>query len=242
VTVSFFDLHADLPREGPGLDNSTRRALAMTGMSGALDIIDMGCGPGAQSVVLLDALPEARVTGIDTHAPFLAEARRRAAAAGHAARFTAIEADMAAPPLSDACADLIWCEGAIYIIGVVRALRLWRRLLRPGGMVVFSDAVWTTRTPSAEAREIWADYPEMTTIGGVRARIVEAGYRNVGGFLLPEEAWDAYYGPLSARERRLREEFGDAPVLAEARAEIAARQAFGYEFGYAMFIASPAAA
>jgi trans-aconitate methyltransferase len=78
----FFTLHSGLPHEGPGSRDDTLRALALTGLSGRLDVLDIGCGPGPASLVLLEALPEARVTGLDAHAPFLDQARARVAAAG----------------------------------------------------------------------------------------------------------------------------------------------------------------
>lgn len=237
----FFALHDGLPRQGPGTEGDTLRALKMTGLSGPLEVLDLGSGPGAQSMVLLEALPEALVTAIDTHAPFLAEATARAADLGYAGRFTAVEADMADPPVSPGTVDLLWCEAAIYTLGIAEALALWRPLLSPRGVLVFSDAVWFTPTPPAPVAAFWAEYPGMTDVYRVQARVRGAGYAMMGGFLLREAAWDAYYGPLAARERALRAEIGDHPVLAAAREEMAIRTEFPTCYGYAMFVVRPRA-
>jgi SAM-dependent methyltransferase len=237
----FFTLHSGLPHEGPGSRDDTLRALALTGLVGPLEVLDIGCGPGPASLVLLEALPQARVTGVDAHAAFLEAARGRVAAAGHGARFAAVEADMAALPFAPGRFDLLWCEGAAYIPGVARALRLWRPLLRPGGRVAFSEAVWLVPEPHPAARAVWAEYPEMTDIAGTQARVVRAGWRLIGWFVLSEAAWEAYFGPLGARVAALAPAHGaEAPALAEAACEIALRRSHGDDYGYAFFVAEPA--
>jgi len=38
--------------------------------------------------------------------------------------------------------DLIWCEGAIFIIGLEKGLTEWRPLLKKDGYIVFSELSW----------------------------------------------------------------------------------------------------
>jgi SAM-dependent methyltransferase len=236
----FFALHSGLDHEAPGSAEDTLRALALTGARGRVRILDIGSGPGAASLTLLRALPEAEVTAVDLHAPFLAAAEARADASGLASRFRTVEADMAALPFDDASFDLLWSEGAAYSIGVPEALAAWRRLLAPDGRFAFTDAVWLTPRPHPRATALWRQYPTMTDIPGVRAWIEAAGWQILGDFLLPEAAWDAYYGPLEARLAHLEQEHGpDAPALAEAREEIAVRRAHGDDYGYAFFVVAP---
>lgn len=236
----FFELHKGLPREAPGGTEETLRALAMTGAAGAVRVLDIGSGPGASAVAILGALPEARVSAVDLHAPFLAEARARAAKAGVGARLETVQADMGALPFEPSQFDLLWCEGAIYFLGIERALRLWRPLLAPGGRIAFTDAVWLVPEPHPEARALWAEYPGMTDCDGVRAAVAAAGWRLLGGFVLPEKAWAHYYGPLGARCEALASVHGaDHPVLEETRREIAVRRAHGGDYGYAFFVAEP---
>ncbi|MDX1575896.1 MAG: class I SAM-dependent methyltransferase, partial [Kiloniellales bacterium] len=79
----FFDVHSGLPREGPGSRACTARALAMAGpLPPEPRVLDIACGPGMQTLDLAELLPAARITAVDTHAPFVAEAERRAAARG----------------------------------------------------------------------------------------------------------------------------------------------------------------
>lgn len=105
---AFWTLHDGLPRQGPGDRDSTLRALAlMSELPSAPAILDIGCGPGMQT---LD-LARAAITAVDTHLEFLAELERRAEAAGLAARIVTRRASMTALPFAEASFDAVWCEG-----------------------------------------------------------------------------------------------------------------------------------
>ena len=53
----FFELHTGLPREGPGDDSITRRAVGLLPeLPQDPVVIDAGCGPGGQTLVLASAL------------------------------------------------------------------------------------------------------------------------------------------------------------------------------------------
>ena len=233
----FEELYAGLVHAGPGSRIDTLRALDLTGLNDPLRVLDIGCGPGASALTLLEALPEAEFTAADLHAPFLAEAAHRAAAAGHGGRVHALAADMRALPFAPGRFDLLWSEGAAYLMGVPEALRAWHPLLASGGRIAFSEPVWLTADPHPRARAVFAGYPAMTDIDGVRDRIAAAGLRLVADFLVSDQAWANYYDPLAARAAELAAIHGAAhPVLAESAEEIAVRRDHGSDYGYAFFI------
>ncbi|MFU8816408.1 MAG: hypothetical protein ACNA7W_13745 [Pseudomonadales bacterium] len=64
--------------------------------------------------------------------------------------------------------DLVWCEGAAYLIGVGRALAGWREVLRPGGRLAFTEAVWLRDPAPAEVRACWDEYPAMSDASATR--------------------------------------------------------------------------
>jgi SAM-dependent methyltransferase len=234
----FFELCHGLDRAGPGSRDATLRALALTGCGGPLRILDLGAGPGAASLALLQALPEAQVTALDRHAAFLRHAGTRVRASGLASRFRAVVADMARVPFAPEAFDLLWCEGAAYIPGVEAALAEWLPLVPRGGRIAFSEAVWLTDRPHPEARAFLRAYPAMTDIAGTTARIAGAGWRPLADFVLGETAWTGYYEPLAARCAVLAAEHGAGhPVLLEMAREIALRRDHGTDYGYAFFVA-----
>jgi len=116
----------------------------------------------------------------------------------------------------------------------VPALRDWRRLLRPHGALVLTDAVWTTADPSEEARTFWAQYPDMRDEAALVSAARAAGYQVLATHLLPDADWtDEYHGPLAAAIDAWPDpDPATAAVLAEARSEVDVRQAHRSEFGY----------
>lgn len=239
----FFDVHSGLPREGPGNRACTERALKLAGeLPHEPRVLDIACGPGMQTMDLADLLPAARIVALDNHPPFVEETRRRAAARGFADRVTAALGDMRALDFPPARFDLIWCEGAAYVMGIGRALRAWRPLLKPGGRLALSEAVWLRPDPPEAVRRCWAEeYPEMTDVKGCRALVRDCGYALLGDFVLPEAAWwDDYYTPKAARVECLAVKYaGDPPaeaVLRECREEMAMYRAHADSYGYLFLV------
>lgn len=238
----FLDIHSNLPREGPGSRASTARALQLAGpLRPNPLVVDVGCGPGAQTLDLADLIPDARIAAFDRHPPYIAELRRRAAAHGYAARIDARIGDMRALPLAAGSVDLVWCEGAAYFLGIPEALRVWRALLRPGGLVALTEPVWLLPDPPAAAVANWLEYPAMRDVAGNRKLIANAGYTLLGDFTLPYEAWMVeYYGPVEARARSLTAKYAGDPlgesVLRETASEIDAYRHYSKYFGYQFFV------
>jgi serine/threonine-protein kinase HipA len=236
---AFFTLHHEMPREGPGSDAMTEQvARALPPLPDGA-ILDLGCGPGRQTLVLARVLRHS-VVAVDTHRPYL---ERLAMAADHAGLSTLIETrqqsffNLADEPGGVA---LIWAEGSIYIPGFVDGLRMWRPLLVPDGLLVASDVVWLTNDPPDEVRAFWeSEGAEMRTVAEKRAQAEAEGYALLDTHALPREAWwDEYYAPLEARSNALRAEAGPAltQVLDANDHEIDMWRRFGDSFGYVFFV------
>ena len=238
----FFEIHRDLPREAPGSDACTARALSMTlPLPRDPHILDIGCGPGAQTLVLAKQTG-GHVTAIDTHQPFLDDLKRRAERAHLASRIHPQHGDMTALEIGEASFDLIWSEGAIYIMGFREGLQAWRRFLKPGGALAVTEATWLVDDPPDEARRFWqAAYPAMKHVEENIAILQEAGYSHVGHFTLPESAWwDDYYTPVEHRIAALRKQYQDdaeaLAILDEEQREIDLYRKFSPSYGYVFYI------
>lgn len=227
MTDGFWAIHSGLDREGPGSAASTRRALSLVpDLSGPATVLDLGSGPGAQTLTLAEALPQATIVAVDAHGPFVEAVGQRAAAAGVADRVIAVQADMAdVDALRGAVpgggrVDAIWSEGAAYAIGFEHALAIWRDLLAPGGVLGLTEPVWTLPTVPQAVRDFWDEaYPGMQPPQVRRAQAMAAGYRRVGDFLLPREDWAGYYDPIRARLEEMAPRAADDTDLSHAIAE-----------------------
>lgn len=238
----FWELHRGLPQQGPGSDASTLRALRLlSGLPAEPRILDIGCGPGRQSL-LLARESGGTVTAVDNHRPFLEELEGRAREAGLAGRIRCLPASMDDLPLEPAGFDLVWSEGAAYIMGFEKALSSWKRHLKPGGFLAVSEACWLEPHPPAELEAFWKEgYPAMTDLEGNSALLRKCGYRELGCFPLPVSDWWAYYRPIEARlpelEKRYAEDAAALGALADERFEIEMYRRFSDWYGYGFFAA-----
>ncbi len=243
---ALFELYDGLPRGGPGSEASTREALRrLAPRPSRPRVLDLGCGPGAQTLVLARELG-GTVVGVDNHRPFLESLERAAREQGLEGRILAREGDMGALDEPPGSFDLIWSEGAIYNLGFQQGLRRWAPLLAPGGSIVVSEAVWLTDDPPAAAREFWeAEYPAIATLAATITLAREVGFSVYAHFPLPPSDWrDSYYGPLRERIALLQPRAASNPdlaqVLADSRHEIEMYERNGHSYGYAFLLMRPA--
>ncbi|GHE09764.1 SAM-dependent methyltransferase [Klenkia taihuensis] len=236
----FWAAHTDLPREAPGSVRTTELLLALAGpLPDRPRTVDVGSGTGPASVLLAE-LTGGEVTAVDLHAPFLAAVTERARGAGVADRVHPLRASMDSLPLQPGSVDLVWAEGSAYAVGVDAALAAWRPLLAPGGVVVLTEAEWTTADPAPGARAFWdPGYPAMRDTAGNVAAFRAAGWVVQAAYLLPDADWAAYYDPLAARIEQLRAEGVDPALLDQVGEEIAVREAHAGDYGYTGYVLRP---
>jgi SAM-dependent methyltransferase len=213
----FFALYEALPRQGPGNRASAMQALSLCReLARPTAVLDLGCGVGAQTLYLAE-LTSGSIVAIDSHAPSIERLRARLAGLGLDRRIQALVGDMTHPEQPPESFDLIWSEGALYNIGIGKALQVCRGLLRPGGYLVFTDAVWRKENPPTEVKAGFDfDYPTMGWVKDDVATIAAGGYELIEHFTLPDEAWwEDFYTPMQIRIAELREKHaGDTEASA----------------------------
>jgi SAM-dependent methyltransferase len=205
----FCEVFESLPRQGPGNRASTLKALALCKeLPADAAVLDLGCGTGAQTLCLAEALAGS-VIAVDNHAPSIARLQSLAQARGLDRRIQTIAGDMAGLELPEESVDLIWSEGALYNIGIDKALQLCRRLLRRGGYLAFTDAVWHKENPPPEAKQLFeSDYPTMGQANDIVIKIERADFSMIDHFTLPDAAWwEDFYTPMENQIKELRKKY-----------------------------------
>lgn len=238
---------SSLARLGPGTEASTLRALqtvlaASPGHRVAAApawprVLDLGCGTGAQSVVLARHVA-GPILAIDNHQPYLDAVRRRAEAAGVAGKIVTSLEDMRTVEYEHGAFDVIWSEGAIFCMGLREGLSKTRRWLAAGGFLALTELCWLKPNPPSDCRSfLEGHYPVMTDIEGNLSQIKAAGYAVLDHFVLPESAWtDEFYGPIEARLTELRRRYGrDSErlhVIESVQTEVDMYRAYSEYYGY----------
>lgn len=138
-TRTFFDGKADEyyaesyehPRDRHAYNLVLRRDVCLELLPGG-DILDLGCGPGAMSVPLVER--GARVVSVDLSMPMVRETARRCAGWP---THSAAQASADRLPFADASFDAVVSTGVLeYVPEIQEALREAARVLVPGGVFV----------------------------------------------------------------------------------------------------------
>lgn len=150
VDPAYLDAAARLAASGKRL--SYERMHAAAGVA----VLDVGCGPATDTLALAALVgPRGRVAGVDQDPAMVAEADRRAAAAGLADRVEHRQGDATALPFADARFDAVRSERLfMHLPDPEGALREMARVTRPGGRVVVMDTDWGTRSVDTAETEL----------------------------------------------------------------------------------------
>ena len=103
-------------------------------------VLDIGCGPGHIPLLLCEALPQARIVGVDLAAHMLRHAEAKRARSPHAERLHFQRCDAKGLPFADGSFDSVCSNTILHHIPDPRPfLREARRVLKPGGALLVRD-------------------------------------------------------------------------------------------------------
>ncbi len=197
--------------------------------------------------ITLAKLSQGQITAMDNHQSFLDQLNASAIREGVSDRIKTSKGDMFNLQFEKCSFDLIWCEGAIFIIGFEKGLREWRPLLADNGYLVTSELSFLRKDLPPELdvymKEMYAGLENSA------AKMVEenletakkAGYKVIDSFILPKSGWwDNYYKPIEAKLPCLKAKHKDEPealayLTAEER-EIEMFRHYSDYYGYAFYI------
>lgn len=155
-------------------------------------IVDIGCGWGELLQRVAARVAGAKGYGIDSDLELLERGRAGAVERGIADRVEFVEyqgKDWEAP------ADLVICIGAAHAFGTgAEALRALYGLVRPGGRLLFGDAVWNRVPTEAELGAMWPDTTaaEFVLLPELVDAAVETGFRPLRVEAVEQSEWDDF--------------------------------------------------
>lgn len=238
----FWKIHSGLPREGPGDNESTKKAYMMLkDLPEKPRILDIGCGPGMQTIELAK-LSGGHIVAVDSYQPFLEQLEEVIKKEGLGDSVKPVKGDMFNLKYDDGSFDVVWSEGAIFVIGFEKGLREWKRLVTSGGYVVVSELVWLQPNVPQEAETYMKEaYPVIKTIEENIDVARKLGYRIVGSFVLPTKSWwDNYYTPIEDKLPSLKAKHSNdeeaLQVIAMQQIEIEMFRKYSDYYGYVFYI------
>ena len=209
------ELYAEIRREAYGEDigqtswltaDEQRDFCASLHLSPLTDVLEVASGSGGPALFTV-ATTGCRLVGVDIHEAGVANANALAAERGLAdrARFQVVDA-RGRLPFEDESFDAVMCVDSInHLFDRAEVLADWRRVLRPGGRLLFTNAV--TLTGLARREELMARSGSMGdfvfTPEGLDERLVrEAGFVDIVVQDVSEKAARVARAWHDARERR----------------------------------------
>jgi len=238
------DLHKNTKRQGPGSYEETKKALDLINLENNenLKIADIGCGSGDQTITVAQNI-KGSITAVDLFPVFLDNLNKETKNLNLSNRITTKTKSMDDLDFKKEELDLIWSEGAIYIMGFENGVKYWSKFLKKNGYLAVSELTWTTNSRPKEISDYWnSAYPEIDIVSNKIKVLENNGYSPIAHFILPSHCWiDEYYKPLES-------EFNDflkrhqystlaKKVINDTKEEIALYKKFKDYYSYGFYIA-----
>lgn len=242
VEKVFFEIHSDNPREGPGNFTSTQKAfLTLKNISKKPKILDIGCGPGQQTIDLAK-LSTGIIYAVDNYPPYLSSLLDKVQNAGLKDRIIAVEADMNNLQFERESFDIIWAEGSIYLMGFELGLKKLGHFLKHNGYLAVTEISWLKENPPEDVAAFWQDgYSAMQNVAANISIIQKLEYKLIDHFVLPETAWwDDYYKPIEQKLVMLRSKYHNKTevlqLIENEQNEIDLYRKYSNYYGYVFYV------
>jgi SAM-dependent methyltransferase len=163
-------------------------------------ILDVGCGSGIPTIELAK-ISNGQVTGIDIDERLLSILRIRTKDEGLNNKVNVLNISISMMSFPKESFDIIWSEGAVFVIGFENSIKNWRKSLKTNGFLVLHD-----------------DVKDKSKKLGL---IEKYGYKLTAEFDLSFEIWwNEYYSKLEKFVEKYKDKFSnDSELKAEIESD-----------------------
>ncbi len=237
----FYELFSGLPRGGPGDNKSTRKAFSyLKNLPSEPFILDIGCGYGIQTLELA-RISKGKIIALDNYQPFLDILTQNAKKGGLSHRIITKNQSMLEMDFNNDTFDLIWSEGAIFVMGFQNGLKKCNQLLKNKGYFVASEAVLLLPNLPKPLQDFWdEEYPNIMDIKSNISLIQDEGFTVLSHFTLPESCWVDFYLHMNKEINELKKKYHNnkiaLQVFEKCENEIQIYNTYSDYFGYEFFI------
>jgi ubiquinone/menaquinone biosynthesis C-methylase UbiE len=241
-TEYFYELFEAIPRGGPGDNKSTQKAFkAIPKRPEQPFILDIGCGPGVQTIELAK-LSKGRIIALDNHQAFLDKLINNARKEGLINCIVPTNISMLEMDFGENTFDIIWSEGALYFMGFQNGLRRCHQLLKKDGFLAVTELVYLVNNPPAPLIQYFGKvYPDIKPVKDNIDIIQNERFHLITNFTLPESSWlDCFYLPMEEELSRLNRKYRSnriaLAIFEEMKNEINLYKKFSDFYGYEFFV------
>ena len=181
--------YAYLSFNAPLSDLRARAIVDRLAVQAPATILDIGCGWGELLLRLAAAVPLATAQGVDTDDSVLERGRQAAEERGLSER---VSFEMLPGKEVTGATDLVVCIGSTHTFGdAAAALAALKKLVRPGGRLLFGDAFWEVRGP-VDRTLTFNDMLALPSLAGLTDLALDAGFRPLWVEAANDDEWFAF--------------------------------------------------
>lgn len=237
----FYELFSGLPRGGPGDNKSTQKAFSyLKNLTAEPLTLDIGCGHGMQTLELA-RISKGKIIALDNYQPFLDILMHNAIKEGYNKRIIPKNQSMLDMDFNNETFDIIWSEGALFVMGFQNGLKRCHQLLKNKGYFVVSEAVLLVSNLPIQLKEFWDEvYPDIKDIKSNISLIQNEGFNVLSHFTLPKSCWVDFYSQMNKEIKKLKKKYHNnkiaLQVFEKCEKETKIYDTYSDYFGYEFFI------
>ena len=237
IPLFFYMAYKDLDRLSPGSEDTTLKALDKVDLNreNNLNILDIACGVGSSTILLADYFNASTVEAFDLFKHYIGSLDEKIAENNLEDRVFSYVMDMRDPDFANEEFDIVFCEASAEIMGFGKALKEWKRLLKPNGYLIVSDVSWLQK-PSKESKDFWkTTYDEIDTIENKISQIKEA-YGFIDNVTVPKSDWESYYEKLESNLNKIDSDKSAKDFVGQLRKEIGVYRRNSDDYSYVFYV------